>query len=179
MEAPPAPRLPPPPLPGAGGCPRAGIPEAPAYRGRGDPGARGEGPPARRPRPDPDTASPRAPPARRGGRQEPRGPRTRDGGPRGCPQPEGITGGRAVLAQTPAARDLERGLQGRRAREVPGNFWIGSLSILMIFEGTEEATLITNHTKVRISRRFVTGMPEDAYGQDTLRNTWKCLSLST
>ncbi|XP_043294732.1 uncharacterized protein LOC122422330 isoform X2 [Cervus canadensis] len=35
MEAPPAPRLLPPPLPGAGGCPRAWIPEAPACRGWG------------------------------------------------------------------------------------------------------------------------------------------------
>lgn len=35
-------------------------------------------------------------------------------------------------------------------REVPGNFWIDSLSMLMIFEETQETKLITNYVKVSV-----------------------------
>ncbi|XP_060273484.1 collagen alpha-1(I) chain-like [Ovis aries] len=85
--------------------PRSRTREAPAARGRGDRTREGKGRPRVAPAGIPAPCGPRAPPLR-----------TREAGSRGRPQPEGIAGDRAVLAQTPAPGDLERGLERRRAR---------------------------------------------------------------
>ena len=96
--------------------PRARTGEAPTGRSRGNQGAPGVGPPSRRPRPAPGSASsPRAartagPPRGAGEAEDPGRPRTREGGSRGRPQPEGTTRDRAVLG------DLECVLRRRRAR---------------------------------------------------------------
>lgn len=116
MEAPLAPRLPPPPLPRAGRCLRARIPEAPGSSGRGHRAQDGTDHPRVVPARIPAPRGPQAPPGRLGDRGEPRRPRTLDGRSRGRPQPDGISRGRAVLARTPAPGHLDRGLQRRRAQ---------------------------------------------------------------